>query len=141
VVHLNLDDYFGSWNDGKGMSPWTLSNQLKRYRIGPKKIRVGDKTLQGYRRDQFTDVWVRYGAPNSGTPEQSSPRAKSDEKSPEHGEEMFRSESGENPDEHGDVPMFRSEEGGTPRKALASAQSGRRAWGSTPARSAGGVKA
>ena len=80
VDRLNFDSYFGGWNDGKGMNPWTLSKQLKRYRIEPKKVRIGDATLQGYRKSAFERVWARY----SGTPEHPSPGAKNGEKSPEH---------------------------------------------------------
>jgi hypothetical protein len=49
------------------MSARELGRLLKRYRIKPSKIRVGDATLQGYRREWFERAWGRYGGLSSGT--------------------------------------------------------------------------
>jgi len=61
---LNADDElpFGGWNDGAGLKPRNLARLLKPYGIRPTKIRPsqGGTPLNGYRKDQFTDAWVRY---------------------------------------------------------------------------------
>jgi hypothetical protein len=63
VRALNLDQSlpFSEWNGGKGISPIELANLLKRYRIRPRDIRLGEKIVKGYRREQFKRSWERYG--------------------------------------------------------------------------------
>jgi len=51
---------WAEWSHGKGMSPNTLAQQLKNYRIHSQGIRIGDKTPKGYRRAAFEDAWSRY---------------------------------------------------------------------------------
>ena len=111
---LNADDElpFGAYSAGAGIAPRDLAKLLRPYRIKSKKVRVGGETLQGYRRDQFTEVWERYtrDADPSGDPEH-----------PEHPEhpnadggfgvpdmpdvpEQPQLPERENAHEHGDVP-------------------------------------
>lgn len=45
---------------GKPFDARALASKLSRYRIKPKKIRVGDTTVRGYEREYFEDSWKRY---------------------------------------------------------------------------------
>lgn len=51
---------WADWNGGRGLSTNTLGQKLKDFDIRPKKIRMGEKTLQGYLRESFEDAWNRY---------------------------------------------------------------------------------
>jgi putative DNA primase/helicase len=61
---------WGGWNDGKGMLQRNITAELARYPISPQKLRIGEATKSGYRRQQFEDAWTRYlpdkGAANDG---------------------------------------------------------------------------
>lgn len=50
------------WGDlrGKPISNRGIASLLKRYEVRPQKIRVDDKTLQGYRLEDLHDAWLRY---------------------------------------------------------------------------------
>ena len=48
------------WSKGKGLTVNGLSKLLKPFSIGPRTIRVDDRTAKGYLRDLFTDAWGRY---------------------------------------------------------------------------------
>ena len=51
------------WCDlyGKPISSRLLASLLKRYEVGPKKVRVTDtKSLQGYKLEDLHDAWLRY---------------------------------------------------------------------------------
>jgi hypothetical protein len=51
---------WADWARGTGLSPNNLAQQLKKFKIYPRGIRVGDKTPKGYRREDFEDAWARY---------------------------------------------------------------------------------
>lgn len=60
---------WGEWY-GKELSARGLAKLLRPYDVHSKKVRVGEKTLQGYRREDFVDLFVRYlppGKRNTGT--------------------------------------------------------------------------
>jgi len=44
---------------GKPFDARALARKLERYRIKPKKLRFGDATARGYKREQFEDDWKR----------------------------------------------------------------------------------
>lgn len=78
----DLDD--GPWHELKGqpLDARGLSNLLAAYDIKPTKVKVGGRSLQGYRADHLADAWARYlpaldddaGSGGSGTlPEQRNP--------------------------------------------------------------------
>lgn len=50
------------WGDlrGKPIADRTLAKRLRQYGIKSKDVRVGDKALKGYAREDFHDVWLRY---------------------------------------------------------------------------------
>lgn len=48
------------WNNGTNMTANSLARQLKKYKVYPQTIRVGNQTPKGYRRADFEDVWSRY---------------------------------------------------------------------------------
>jgi hypothetical protein len=50
------------WSDmrGKPIDSRKLSTLLGRYQVRPVKVRIGKATLQGYRREDLHDAWVRY---------------------------------------------------------------------------------
>ena len=53
------------WSDysrNRPLSPRGLANLLRRFKITPSTIRVGEKlTLKGYKRESFVRVWKNYG--------------------------------------------------------------------------------
>jgi Protein of unknown function (DUF3631) len=57
-----------AWGDlrGKPLDERGLSHRLRQYDIRSRKIRFGDTTMMGYRREDFADAWRRYVSP-SGT--------------------------------------------------------------------------
>jgi hypothetical protein len=69
VAALNSNDElpFGSWNDDKGIRPRDIARLLRRYRIKPRDVRIGDKSLKGYYREQFDTAWQRHGGDLSAT--------------------------------------------------------------------------
>ncbi|MCW2652676.1 MAG: hypothetical protein JWR32_3652 [Mycobacterium sp.] len=57
-----------------------LSNRLKKYGIGPKLHRDGDKVFRGYARSQFEDAWKRYleGLPDDDEDDEEDPHPSGD---------------------------------------------------------------
>jgi len=51
---------WAEFSRGKPLTANTLSRLLRCYTVKPHQVRFGDKTLKGYERDQFTDLWARY---------------------------------------------------------------------------------
>ena len=60
ILNANEELPFGAYNDGKGIKPTQIAKLLKRYRVKPKSVRIGDKTPRGYRREWLSDAWERY---------------------------------------------------------------------------------
>jgi hypothetical protein len=60
------------WSDlrGKAIDPRGLARRLKQYGISSTKVRIGETTLQGYRREDLSDAWSRYLPPTPGEVEQ-----------------------------------------------------------------------
>jgi putative DNA primase/helicase len=73
----------GPWNnyqDGMAISQTSLAKLLADFGIGPRSIRIGDKTPKGYNRQQFADAFARYLPPlplSAATPQQPSDSASS----------------------------------------------------------------
>jgi len=61
VAALNEMDE-APWGDlrGKPLDKRSLARRLRPYEIRPKQVRVGDRTLKGYMREDFHDAWARY---------------------------------------------------------------------------------
>jgi len=51
---------WAEWSHGRCMTANNLARQLKKYRIGSLKIRLGSETAQGYRRGDFEDAWTQF---------------------------------------------------------------------------------
>jgi hypothetical protein len=51
---------WADWSKGKGLTVNGLSKLLKPFGIGPRTIRMEDRTAKGYSRDLFADAWGRY---------------------------------------------------------------------------------
>lgn len=64
VAALNEMDE-APWGDlrGKPLDKRSLARRLRPYEIRPKQVRVGDRTLKGYMREDFHDAWARYIPP------------------------------------------------------------------------------
>jgi hypothetical protein len=85
------------WGDlrGKALDARGLAHRLRPFGIRPKKIRLGEQTLQGYDMDDFADSWSRYLPPalepvserNTGTSQVNTHIR------PEHAEPLFHSET------------------------------------------------
>ncbi len=61
---------WADWNMGKGITPNNLARRLRRYKIGSQKVRFGEKTFQGYKREWFEDSWRQFCSPSgNGTVE------------------------------------------------------------------------
>lgn len=52
------------WGDlyGKALDARGLARRLRPFEVRPRKVRVGEETVQGYRREDFADAWARYCA-------------------------------------------------------------------------------
>ena len=62
---------WADWNMGKGITPNNLARRLKRYKITPRKMRFGDRSLNGYMQEWFNDAWRQFCPPSTtGTSEQ-----------------------------------------------------------------------
>ncbi len=63
------------WGDlyGKKMEARMLARMLKRYAVQSTKVKVDGRSLQGYRREDLWDTWVRYLTPPSGSAEPEPP--------------------------------------------------------------------
>ena len=61
------------WGDiyGKPIDSRRLARMLGKYGAHPKVLRIGDTTPRGYTRETLTDLWNRYLAPVTTTPETS----------------------------------------------------------------------
>ena len=60
------------WGDlrGKPLDSRGLSRRLSKYQVRPVQLRVDDKNLRGYRREDLHDVWIRYlGEPVPSSPQ------------------------------------------------------------------------
>ncbi|MBZ0215827.1 MAG: DUF3631 domain-containing protein [Fimbriimonadaceae bacterium] len=51
---------WSEWRRGNEMTVRSLSKLLSPFIISPGVIRIGSKTIRGYRHEQFTDTWNRY---------------------------------------------------------------------------------
>ncbi len=51
---------WAEWFHGKCMTANNLARELKQYHIGSLKIRLGNETVQGYRRGDFEDAWAQF---------------------------------------------------------------------------------
>jgi hypothetical protein len=52
---------WGGWNDGKGITTRQIGRRLKSFRVLARKLRLdGERTANGYEREQFEAVWERY---------------------------------------------------------------------------------
>jgi hypothetical protein len=51
---------WGSYHLDKGIGPRDLARMLRPFKIRPKDVRVGEKSLKGYHREQFENVWLRH---------------------------------------------------------------------------------
>jgi hypothetical protein len=51
---------WGTWHEGTGMRQRDLARILKPFGIKTKDVRVGDKTLKGFHRDDLEPEWSRY---------------------------------------------------------------------------------
>ena len=98
------------WGDlhGKPLGKRALASMLAKYGVKPAKIRIGTRVLQGYRRADLWDAWMRYLPTSSSSPE-----------NPEHPEQeashprvsTAEATHGVVPDVP-DVPQFRQGTGG-----------------------------
>src|SRR5262249_4339948 len=59
---------WGGWHDGSGLKPRTLAWLLRPYDVRPKKLRIDDRTAQGYERAAFAAAFRR-DLPSRSTPE------------------------------------------------------------------------
>jgi len=53
------------WADLKGgpLNARGLALRLKNYGIGSRQVRIGERTVKGYRRADLHDAWIRYLPP------------------------------------------------------------------------------
>lgn len=63
------------WSDlrGKPLDPRGLARRLTAYDIKSTKVKIGDASLRGYRREDLWDAWTRYLVPMSGEAERTEP--------------------------------------------------------------------
>jgi len=68
---------WAEWSHGKPMTANNLARQLKKYGIGPEKIRFSGETQQGYHLAAFQEAWKRYCPQPVAQPEQTEQAASS----------------------------------------------------------------
>lgn len=70
---LTLTD--APWSDLRGapLDPRGLARYLKRYEVASKKVKIGEKSFQGYRREDLHDAFQRYLSPVPADPEPPEP--------------------------------------------------------------------
>ncbi len=51
---------WGTWHKGSRMSPRALARLLEPFGIRSTRVRIGEETPKGYRREDFEDAWNRY---------------------------------------------------------------------------------
>jgi hypothetical protein len=62
---------WGDWNNGKGLTAYSLGRLLRRFGISPRTIRINDSTPKGYLLESFTDTFSRFLPPEKASgPEQ-----------------------------------------------------------------------
>ena len=88
------------WRHGNGLTPASMSRLLRRYDIGPKKLRIGGVTKQGYDLESFTDAFDRYLPPH--------PTHKSEHLEQSNGDAGNRGSADQNTG--GDVPVYEPSE-------------------------------
>ncbi len=73
VAALIADEEWGwtSWRKGRPLDQRGLARLLAPFGVGPKAMWVQGKTLRGYERDQFNDIWVRYLVSDPQGPQES----------------------------------------------------------------------
>lgn len=69
ALHEIEESPWAEWY-GKPITATGIARLLAGFGIKPKVIRVGEETLRGYPRDQFTDAWDRYLSDTGGEPQQ-----------------------------------------------------------------------
>ncbi|WP_456953117.1 DUF3631 domain-containing protein [Lysobacter sp. HA35] len=77
LVEALTADVEGRWatlNNGRPITPRQLSQRLQTFKVAPKTVRIGERTLRGYLAVQFADAFRRYLRPSGGaegaTPQQ-----------------------------------------------------------------------
>jgi hypothetical protein len=50
---------WGDWN-GRAVDARWLSQHLRKYGVGPRSVRIGDRAAKGYSRADLADPWMRY---------------------------------------------------------------------------------
>lgn len=58
---------------GKPLDPRGLARRLNQYEVSSTKVKIGNASVRGYRREHLWDAWERYVAPNSGDMEPPEP--------------------------------------------------------------------
>ena len=65
-IYLNgLDDRpWGGWNEGKGITQRQIAAKLEKYKIHPRDVWLKGKTVKGYFRAEFEEMFCRYLPPD-----------------------------------------------------------------------------
>jgi putative DNA primase/helicase len=107
------------WRKGeKPMSAVSVSRLVKPFGIGPKQIRVGERTCKGYRREDLEDAWNRYLPARDPEVDAKHPKhcpnhAEDPESSTRNtGDDVSGYEGGQNPHGSADVSGVSAREGG-----------------------------
>jgi hypothetical protein len=113
-LHSIEDAPWNEWH-GKPLSKNALARIFARFDIRPRKIRIGDSTANGYRREDFADAWSRHLPPFATRITGTS--AWLSEESAEDNRNILEpvpiAESAANPHEHRDVPVVPVAGGGS----------------------------
>jgi hypothetical protein len=64
---------WGEWNHGKPISQAKIARLLRPFEIVPHNVRIGEKVLKGYERQDFEDAWKRYLRSVAGSPSAAPP--------------------------------------------------------------------
>jgi hypothetical protein len=64
------DRRWPEWRNGKPITKNQMAGILRKFKIGPRTIRIKDQTNKGYVRDWFKEAFLCYLASNEGDPEE-----------------------------------------------------------------------
>jgi Protein of unknown function (DUF3631) len=65
LASFDEESPWAEWNNGNGIRPVDLARRLKGFGIHSKKVRIGDRTRQGYEKSAFADAFIRYLPPRN----------------------------------------------------------------------------
>lgn len=78
LLNSLLDRPWSELDRGRGLTQYGLANKLRPFRVTPRKVRIGDKSQQGYVSAQLNDLSSRYTDPGDDAEQWNKPNRNGD---------------------------------------------------------------